>query len=158
MAATSEPPPGSVTAMAESFSPRQMAGMYFSLSASLPVWYRWGDAMSVWTPTAMASEPQRERPSSSQSTAVVRKSAPAPPYFSLSSTPRERNAEEAQLAHARPDGLRDLPGGLPRLDVGRDLLVHETPHRRPEHLMLFVEDLHACLPPHLHPLPRWGRG
>ena len=48
--------------------------------------------MSVWTPTAMASEPQRERPSSSQSTAVVRKSAPAPPYFSSYSTPRKPNS------------------------------------------------------------------
>jgi hypothetical protein len=37
MAATSEPPPGSVTAMAVSFSPRQMPGRYLSLSASLPV-------------------------------------------------------------------------------------------------------------------------
>src|SRR3972149_1752743 len=48
--------------------------------------------MSAWTPTAMASEPQRERPSSSQSTAVVRKSAPAPPYFSSYSTPRKPSA------------------------------------------------------------------
>src|SRR5688572_827268 len=45
--------------------------------------------MSFWTPTAMASEPERERAISSQRTAVVRKSAPAPPYFSSYSTPRK---------------------------------------------------------------------
>ena len=43
--------------------------------------------MSVCTPTAMASDAQRERPISSQRTAVVRKSAPPPPYFSSYSTP-----------------------------------------------------------------------
>jgi hypothetical protein len=37
MAATSEPPPGSVTAIAVRASPRQIAGRYFSLRASLPV-------------------------------------------------------------------------------------------------------------------------
>jgi hypothetical protein len=37
MAATSLPPPGSVTAMAVRVSPRQIAGRYFSFSASLPV-------------------------------------------------------------------------------------------------------------------------
>ena len=37
MAATSLPPPGSVTAMAVSISPRQMAGRYLSFKASLPV-------------------------------------------------------------------------------------------------------------------------
>jgi len=37
IAATSLPPPGSVTATAQSFSPRQIAGRYFSFSASLPV-------------------------------------------------------------------------------------------------------------------------
>jgi len=37
MAATSLPPPGSVTAMAVSVSPRQMPGRYRSFSASLPV-------------------------------------------------------------------------------------------------------------------------
>src|SRR5712691_9780511 len=45
--------------------------------------------MSVCTPTAMARAAQRERAISSQSTAVVRKSAPAPPYFSSYSTPRK---------------------------------------------------------------------
>jgi len=37
IAATSLPPPGSVTAIAQSFSPRQIAGRYFSFSGSLPV-------------------------------------------------------------------------------------------------------------------------
>src|SRR5262245_15284704 len=92
MAATSDPPPGSVTAIAVSFSPRQIAGRYFSFSASLPVQYRWGEAMSVCTPTAMAREAERERAISSQSTAVVRKSAPLPPYFSSYSTPRKPSA------------------------------------------------------------------
>src|SRR6266851_3793662 len=37
MAATSEPPPASVTAMQHRARPRQMSGRYFSLRASLPV-------------------------------------------------------------------------------------------------------------------------
>src|SRR6266508_1146690 len=45
--------------------------------------------MSVCTPTAMAREAHPERAISSQSTAVVRKSAPPPPYFSSYSTPRK---------------------------------------------------------------------
>src|SRR5690242_3962144 len=48
--------------------------------------------MSVCTPTAMASEAQRARAISSQSTAVVSTSAPAPPYFSSYSTPRKPSA------------------------------------------------------------------
>ncbi len=48
--------------------------------------------MSVCTPTAIASEAQRERAISSQSTAVVSTSAPAPPYFSSYSTPRKPSA------------------------------------------------------------------
>src|SRR5215813_3228843 len=87
MAATSLPPPGSVTAIAVTASPRQMAGRYFSLSASLPVQYRCGEAMSQCTPTAMAKEPERDRAHSSCSTAEVSTSAPAPPYLSSYSTP-----------------------------------------------------------------------
>src|SRR6185503_19961292 len=48
--------------------------------------------MSVSTPTAMAREAQRERAISSQRTAVVRTSAPPPPYFSSYSTPRKPSA------------------------------------------------------------------
>ena len=48
--------------------------------------------MSVWTPTAIAKEPERERAHSSWSTAVVRRSAPPPPYFSSYSTPRRPSA------------------------------------------------------------------
>ncbi len=66
-----------------------MSGRYFSLSASLPVQYRCGEAMSVCTPTAMAREPERERTISSQRTMVVWMSAPPPPYFSSYSTPRK---------------------------------------------------------------------
>ena len=89
MAATSEPPPGSVTAIAQRYRPVQTPGRYFSFRASLPVQYRCGEAMSFCTPTAMAREPERERAISSWSTAEVRKSAPAPPYFSSYSTPRK---------------------------------------------------------------------
>jgi len=45
--------------------------------------------MSVWTPTAIANEPERDRAHSSCRTAVVNRSAPAPPYFSSYSTPRK---------------------------------------------------------------------
>src|SRR6266567_834795 len=79
MAATSDPPPASVTAMQHRARPRQMSGRYFSLSASLPVQYRCGEAMSVCTPTAMAREPERERTISSQRTMVVWMSATPPP-------------------------------------------------------------------------------
>src|ERR671922_689178 len=89
MAATSLPPPGSVTAMAVIVSPRQIAGRYFSLSISLPVQYRCGEAMSQCTPTAIANDPERERAHSSWSTAVIITSAPAPPYFSSYSSPRK---------------------------------------------------------------------
>jgi len=89
MAATSDPPPASVTAMQHRARPRQMSHRYFSLSASLPVQYRCGEAMSVCTPTAMAREPERERTISSQRTMVVWMSAPPPPYFSSYSTPRK---------------------------------------------------------------------
>src|SRR5438105_12911791 len=44
--------------------------------------------MSQCTPTAMAKEPERERAHSWWRIAVVRRSAPAPPYFSSYSTPR----------------------------------------------------------------------
>src|SRR5919201_6691246 len=92
MAATSLPPPGSVTASAVMFSPLQIAGRYFALSTSLPVQYRCGDAMSQWTPTAIANEPERERAHSSCRTAVIITSAPAPPYFSSYSSPRKPSA------------------------------------------------------------------
>src|SRR2546427_1719027 len=45
--------------------------------------------MSVWTPTAIANEPDRDRAHSSCRTAVVNRSAPAPPYCSSYSTPRK---------------------------------------------------------------------
>src|SRR5688500_9304183 len=45
--------------------------------------------MSQCTPTAIAKEPERERAHSSWSTALMRTSAPAPPYFSSYSTPRK---------------------------------------------------------------------
>src|SRR6058998_3387475 len=48
--------------------------------------------MSVWTPTAIANEPDRGRAHSSCRTAVVNRSAPAPPYFSSYSTPRKPSA------------------------------------------------------------------
>jgi hypothetical protein len=53
--------------------------------------------------------------------------------------------EEAQRAHPGPDGLGDLAGLLPLLDVGLDLLLDERPHRLPEHLVVLVEDLHGDL-------------
>src|SRR5882724_6294329 len=54
--------------------------------------------------------------------------------------------EEAQLAHARPDGLRNLPRLLPILDVRFDLLLDERAHRLPEHVVLLIEDLHLPSP------------
>src|SRR2546422_3150721 len=45
--------------------------------------------MSVWTPTAIANEPERERAHSSCRTALIMTSAPAPPYLSSYSRPRK---------------------------------------------------------------------
>ena len=53
------------------------------------------------------------------------------------------DADEAQPAHARPDGLGDLARLLPLLDVRRHFPVDEGAHRLPEHLVLFREDLHG---------------
>src|SRR5712691_10822448 len=59
--------------------------------------------MSQCTPTAMAKEPERERAHSSWRIAVVRRSAPAPPYFSSYSTPRNPSSPmRAQI----PRGIR----------------------------------------------------
>ena len=55
------------------------------------------------------------------------------------------DAQEAERAHARPDGLRDAPGGLPLLDVGHHVLLDEAPQRLPEHLVLLVEDPHGLV-------------
>src|SRR6266849_3795878 len=54
------------------------------------------------------------------------------------------DAQEAQLAHARPDRLRNATGRFPRLDVRHDLPLDEGAHRRAEHLMVLAEDLHAA--------------
>ena len=75
--------------MSPTVSPRQIAGRYFSLSASLPVQYTCGEAMSQCTPTAIANDPERERAHSSCSTALIITSAPAPPYFSSYSRPKK---------------------------------------------------------------------
>src|SRR5437870_3734288 len=48
--------------------------------------------MSVWTPTAIANDPLRDRAHSSCRTTVVKRSAPPPPYFSSYSTPRKPSA------------------------------------------------------------------
>jgi len=93
--------------------------------------------MSVCTPTAMAREAQRARAISSQSTAVVRTSAPAPPYFSSYSTPRKPSSPCAARS------TWDLARLLPLLDVRLDLLLNEGAHRLAEHVVLLVEDLHA---------------
>ena len=78
--------------------------------------------MSVCTPTAIASEAQRARAISSQSTAVVRTSAPAPPYFSSYSTPRKPSAPiRGQI------DLGICAGLLPLLDVRLDLLLRRRP-------------------------------
>src|SRR4030095_16162156 len=52
------------------------------------------------------------------------------------------HAEEAQLAHAGPYGLGNLPRCLPLLDVRLDLLLHDGPTRLPNHLVVLVENLH----------------
>src|SRR5207245_11268413 len=56
------------------------------------------------------------------------------------------DAEQPQVAHARPDPARHPFGRFPLLDVRHDLLLDEGPHRRPEHVVLLVEDLHAVAP------------
>src|SRR6266545_2518020 len=59
--------------------------------------------MSVCTPTAMANDPHRALAHSSWSTAEVRKSAPAPPYFSSYSTPRNPSSP---MRRQRDFGMR----------------------------------------------------
>src|SRR5215813_8148262 len=88
--------------------------------------------MSQWTPTAIANEPERERAHSSWSTIVVRRSAPPPPYFSSYSRPRNPSSPRRGQIDRR----------FPLLDVRHDLALDELPHRRAEHLVLLVEDLH----------------
>src|SRR5262249_9623174 len=51
-------------------------------------------------------------------------------------------AEEPELAQARPDRPRHPARRFPLLDVRHDLALDELPHRRAEHLVLLVEDLH----------------
>src|SRR4026207_1880659 len=109
--------------------------------------------MSVCTPTAIASEAQRERAISPQGTpggqqAGAGPPAPADPRGGQAAAARAPvplvvlHSEEAQLAHARPDGLGDLAGRLPLLDVGLDLLLHEGPDRLTEEVVVLLEDLH----------------
>jgi hypothetical protein len=52
------------------------------------------------------------------------------------------HAEEAELAHARPDPARHAPRALPLLDVRHDLLLDEGADGGAKHLVLLVEDLH----------------
>src|SRR5262249_53291037 len=56
------------------------------------------------------------------------------------------HSEEAQLAHARPDGTRDLSRLLPLFDVRLHFLFHEGAHGLPEHVVLLAEDLHRVSP------------
>src|SRR5262249_8379615 len=53
-------------------------------------------------------------------------------------------AEEPELAQARPDRSRHPARRFPLLDVRHDLALDELPHRRAEHLVLLVEDLHPA--------------
>src|SRR6184192_4042296 len=69
MAATSEPAPGSVTAMAPTCSPRIAGVRYFRLSASLPKRARAGVAMSVCTLMPIATPALSQSASSSRKTA-----------------------------------------------------------------------------------------
>src|SRR5215207_1874902 len=69
--------------------------------------------MSQWTPTAMAKEPERDRAHSSWRIALVRRSAPAPPYFSSYSTPRSPNSPMRVQIHRgmRPACSHSSPCG-----------------------------------------------
>ena len=65
MDATSEPAPGSLTPMAATSSPATVGVSHSARSSSEPYRASAGVAMSVCTPMAMGSAPQRMRPSSS---------------------------------------------------------------------------------------------
>src|SRR3989475_12644169 len=54
------------------------------------------------------------------------------------------DSQEAALAPAPPDGLRDAAGGLPRLDVRHHLPLDEGAHRRAEHVVMLGEDFHSA--------------
>ena len=54
-AATSDPPPGSLTAMLVTMSPAMAGTRYVSFSFSLPKLTRAGVEQSVWTPSAIAT-------------------------------------------------------------------------------------------------------
>ena len=69
MPATSEPAPGSVTAMAATCSPRMAGTRYCSFSASLPNRWSAGVAMSVCTLMPIATPELSQPASSSRNTA-----------------------------------------------------------------------------------------
>ncbi len=64
-AATSEPPPTSLTAIAVTISPAMAGTRNSRRSSSLPQRARAGVAMSVCTPSAIGTEPLAQVPSSS---------------------------------------------------------------------------------------------
>src|SRR5207245_142715 len=65
------------------------------------------------------------------------------------------HAEQPELAHARPDPAGHPPRRLPLRDVRHDLLLDEAPHRRPEYLVLVIEDFHGAVDP--TPASAWRR-
>ena len=69
MAATSEPPPTSLTPMQPSFSPAMEGTRYSWRSSSDPKRASAGVHMSVCTPMAMGTPPQSHQPSASAMTA-----------------------------------------------------------------------------------------
>ncbi len=70
IAATSEPAPGSVTAIADTISPAIAGTRNCCFSSSLPNWCSEGVAMSVWTLIPIATPALSQRPISSNRIAM----------------------------------------------------------------------------------------
>ena len=79
-AATSEPPDGSVTPMAQTVSPVIMGRRYCAFCSGVPWRAMCVDDMSVCTSTLIGIPIARQRQSSSQNTSVIQTSPPLPPY------------------------------------------------------------------------------
>jgi hypothetical protein len=89
MAWRSEPAPGSVMAMAPTASPVTIFGSQRSFCAVEPRCMMYGATMSLCTETFDASAPNPRRDISSTTIADSRKTDPAPPYSSGTSTHRK---------------------------------------------------------------------
>ena len=103
-AARSEPPLGSVMAMAVTISPEQKPGSHRCFCSSVPRSTRYGATQSVWMPKQEEAAAVNFE-SSSASTALRRKSPPSePPYCSGTSSP-SRPCAPASSQTSRPIAL-----------------------------------------------------